>query len=445
MNWYSIRPWLGTLARLGLGAVWLWAGISKLGDPRLFVQAVRAYDMTPEWLSKAVGYGLPVLEVCLGVLLVAGVAVRLAAAASGVLLLVFLAGILQAAARGLKLDCGCFGGGGGQTAAPTHYTLDVLRDLGLLVLAVFLVLWSFTRISIEEFLARHDYVEPPSAKRLRDPNAVRKYNAAVEQKHKAAVQRALYVNSSLAIVVVLVSFIGIGVQSGRAKISGATTATNASVSNGVVFGKKAAATVDIFEDFLCPNCGTFERAVGATLEKDVRANLAQARYHTMSFLDRNTTDNYSTRAANAALCASDISVDAFVKYHAVLYQSDVQPKEGSNGRTDAQFASYAQRAGFTPDQVTTFTACVESHQHKALVQAITDNCSKRGVTATPTVWVNGKSITPTLAALEKAIADADAKGPPPSPSVTPTPTPTPSTSAKTTPKATPKPTPSTSR
>ncbi len=104
VDWYRLRPWLGTLVRLVLGVVWLWAGWAKLRSPRTFVQAVRAYDATPEWLSKAIGYGLPVLEVCLGVLLIVGVVVRMAAAVSGVLLVVFLIGIIQAAARGIKLE-----------------------------------------------------------------------------------------------------------------------------------------------------------------------------------------------------------------------------------------------------------------------------------------------------------------------------------------------------
>ena len=52
VNLSAIRPWVGTVFRLVLGGVFLWAGLAKLADPRGFVQAVRAYDATPEWLSK---------------------------------------------------------------------------------------------------------------------------------------------------------------------------------------------------------------------------------------------------------------------------------------------------------------------------------------------------------------------------------------------------------
>lgn len=435
MNWNSLRPWLGTLSRLVLGVVWLWSGWTKLDDPRRFVQTVRAYDATPEWLAKVIGYGLPVLEICLGLLLIVGVAVRISALVSGSLLLVFLVGIIEVAARGIKLDCGCFGNGGATTGGTT-YLLDALRDVGLLALAVYLVLWSFTRLSLEEFLARNDYVAPPSAKRMRTEGGMRKYQTVLETKRREARERDRYLNSSLAIVVVLVAVIGAGVQAGRAKVAGDLTATNAGIKTGVVYGKKAAATVDIYEDFQCPNCRTFEQSVGATLVADVKANKAQVRYHTLSFLDGSSNGNrYSSRAANAALCASDVSPEAFVKFHGILFSAAVQPKEGSSGRPDKDFVDYAQQIGLKPADVTTFTACVQNEQHKALVQAITENASARGVNGTPTVMVNGKRVEADLTLLNKAIAAADATGPPPVPS----PAPKPSGSASATKSAAPSP------
>jgi protein-disulfide isomerase len=151
----------------------------------------------------------------------------------------------------------------------------------------------------------------------------------------------------------------------------------------------------------------------------------------MAFLDSSSSGNrYSSRAANAALCASDLGVDTFVKYHNYLYRPDVQPKEGTHGRTDAQLESYAAKAGITGKDLTTFDGCVSNENHKSLVQALTDQASKNGVTGTPTIKVNGKSIQPTLAAWNKAIADALKKGPAPNPSTTPA-SPSPSASAST--------------
>ena len=280
----------------------------------------------------------------------------------------------------------------------------------------------------EEYLTRHDYVEPPSPKRMRSQGGARKYNAMLEARRKQARERALYVNSSLAIVVILVSVIGIGVQAGRAKIAGDLTATNASVTNGVVYGKKAAATVDIYEDFQCPVCQQFEQDVHAKLDADVKANLAQVRFHPIAILDGASNGNrYSSRAANAALCASDVSVDFFVAYHNYLYGKDkqgklVQPEENSNGRTNGNLITYATAAGIPTDASTTFGSCVTGEEHKALVAAMTDKASQKGVNSTPTVYVNGKKLADhSLATLQAAIAAADAKGPAPSPSPTTSP------------------------
>ena len=427
MNSQTAKPWLATAARLILGIVWVWASWSKLRSPRAFVQVVRAYDATPEWLSKAIGYGAPVLEVSLGLLLILGVAVRLAASVSAFLLLVFLIGLIQAAARGLRLDCGCFGGGGA-TVGPTSYALDILRDIGLLALAVYLIVWNVTRLSIEQYLARHDTIVAPSAKRMRTEQGRRKYEAQVANARSQARSRELYLNGSLALVVVLVTVIGIGVQAGRAKINVAVLAANATLANGIVYGKKAAATVEIYEDFGCPLCLQFEQATHAQLDKDVKANLAQVRFHPISILDRNSPNRYSTRAANAGLCASDAGVNQFVAFHNILFGTNakgkqVQPKEGTAGPSDAQLVALAQQAKLTSAQVTTFTGCLQGNNYVPMVEALTENASKKGVTGTPTIFVNGKRLNSAdLATLTAAIAAADAKGPAPAPSPTATPT-----------------------
>jgi protein-disulfide isomerase/uncharacterized membrane protein YphA (DoxX/SURF4 family) len=443
VNWSSIRPWLGTVVRLVLGGVWLYAGISKLSDPRAFLQAVRAYDASPEWLSKAMAYGLPVLEVCVGILLVAGVITRAAAIVSAPLLVVFIVGVVQASARGLKIDCGCFGGGGVSTG-PTHYALDILRDVGLLVLAAYLILWPLTRISVDEFLGRNDYVAPPSPKRLRTEHGQRKYNALLEARRRDALVRNRYLTGSLALVVALIGVIGIGVQANRAKIKGDLTAANATITNGVVVGKAAPVTVDMFEDFQCPVCEQLEEQAGTDVAAQIKAGKIQVRYHMMSFLDSASNGNrYSTRAANASLCASDINVDTFAKLHAVLYGNDskgakVQPAENSSGRTDIQLIDYGKQAGIKGDQLTTYQTCVQSEQHKALVEAITDSATKHEVFATPTVQVNGKTVdNPTKASLDAAIAAAAAKAPPATPSPSSSASPTGSTSASPTGSPTP--------
>jgi protein-disulfide isomerase len=422
VNVSAIRPWVGTVFRLALGAVWLWAGWAKLTDPRGFVQAVRAYDATPEWLSKGIGYGLPILEVCLAALLIAGVITRVAAAVSAGLLFVFLIGIVQAAVRGLWLECGCFGGGGPTSQGSTTYTLDILRDVGLLLLAVYLIIWPMTRWSVDEYLARNDKVAMPSAKRMRSKDGARKYNALLEARKKAARERTTYLTAALGVLVVLVAFVGIAVQSNRAKIQGDVVLDHGSVQNGIAVGNPAKVTVDLFEDFQCPACLAFEQSVGPTIAADIAAGKIQARYHMLAFLDASSNgNNYSTRAANAAACASDVSVATFQKYHAILYGKDSngqnnQPAEGSNGRTDIQLEDWGKQAGIAGDDFSTFQQCVSTQNHTAFVQAVTDNASKRNVVQTPTVQINGKELQDTSLDGFNAAVKAAGGGEPATPS-----------------------------
>ena len=142
-------PWISTIARLLLGGVLLVAGALKAADPQASVAAVRAYELLPNGLETLVGWGLPFVEVALGLLLLAGVATRPAAAASGLLMLVFLAGVASAAARGLSIDCGCFGGGGAVPPDQTAYGREIARDLGLVLTAGWLVARPQSRWSLE--------------------------------------------------------------------------------------------------------------------------------------------------------------------------------------------------------------------------------------------------------------------------------------------------------
>jgi uncharacterized membrane protein YphA (DoxX/SURF4 family) len=148
VRWNAAGPWLATVARLVLGGVFVVAGVLKMPDPVAAVRAVRAYRLLPEPLVAPVAFGLPVLEIAVGLALLLGVFVRTAAIASAVLLVVFLVGVGSAWARGLQIDCGCFGNGGQVAAGQTAYPLEVLRDGALLLVALALARWPASRLSL---------------------------------------------------------------------------------------------------------------------------------------------------------------------------------------------------------------------------------------------------------------------------------------------------------
>jgi uncharacterized membrane protein YphA (DoxX/SURF4 family) len=142
--------WFGLLSRLILGGVLFAAGWLKIFTPAKSQMAVRAYEVLPIALANFLGILLPWFEVGLGVLLILGIAVRVSALLGGALMVLFIAAISQAWARGLSIDCGCFGGGGAVDPSETKYLSEILRDTGLALLALYLVRYPLTRFAVEK-------------------------------------------------------------------------------------------------------------------------------------------------------------------------------------------------------------------------------------------------------------------------------------------------------
>ena len=149
------QPYLTLLARLLLGGVLLVAGGLKVSKPTDSANAVAAYKLLPTNIAHLLGYALPWFEVALGILLIAGILLRPAAIAGGLIMLVFIAAIASAWARGLLLDCGCFGGGGEidpSLADQVHrtYFIEIMRDLGLALTALYLYFFPYGKLSFEK-------------------------------------------------------------------------------------------------------------------------------------------------------------------------------------------------------------------------------------------------------------------------------------------------------
>lgn len=144
------QPWLTLLSRLILGGVLIVAGALKIGNLQKSAMSVRAYEMLPIWLANFFGYALPWVEIGIGALLILGVAVRIMGALGALIMLGFIIAIAQAWARGLSIDCGCFGGGGAIDPEDTKYLSTILRDIGFLALGVFLYFYPKGRFALDK-------------------------------------------------------------------------------------------------------------------------------------------------------------------------------------------------------------------------------------------------------------------------------------------------------
>ncbi|MEY2709274.1 MAG: hypothetical protein RL031_147 [Actinomycetota bacterium] len=145
----KLQPWIGLACRLTLGGVLFAAGYLKVGKTEISQMAVRSYELLPIPVANFLGLTLPFFEVVIGLLLIVGAATRVVAVLGGFTMFIFIIAIAQAWARGLNIDCGCFGGGGAVDPGQTRYLQEILRDAGLVAMALFLIRYPVTKFSID--------------------------------------------------------------------------------------------------------------------------------------------------------------------------------------------------------------------------------------------------------------------------------------------------------
>jgi protein-disulfide isomerase len=167
--------------------------------------------------------------------------------------------------------------------------------------------------------------------------------------------------------------------------------------DGVVVGS-GPVRIDAFIDFLCPFCKRFELSSGPTLAGLVAEGLASVVYHPMNFLDEASTTHYSTRAAASSGCAADEG--RFTEYAHALFVN--QPPEGGAGLSDAELAAIGRSVGLDA----AFTTCLSEGHYLDWPPYVTARATAAGVSATPTVLVQGVAVRPDPQAITAAVARA---------------------------------------
>ena len=227
--------------------------------------------------------------------------------------------------------------------------------------------------------------------------------AAARRENRARNARIVAVVAAVLAVVVAA---GIIVQTARHDQQAASAPPrNTTGGSGITVGNAAApVTVEFYEDFQCPICKEAHQANDAQLDQWVKDGTVKVRYQPIAFLDRASTDQYSTRSLNAAAAVIDLHPAGFEAFQQSLY--DHQPAENGPGLTDDQLIGYAVAAGAPKDQVSTD---IRTRRFAGWVKQVTDESSRRGVTGTPTIKVNGTVLKDWTPAQFKAAVDS-AKG-----------------------------------
>ncbi|WP_280402184.1 DsbA family protein [Nocardia carnea] len=206
-----------------------------------------------------------------------------------------------------------------------------------------------------------------------------------ERKRRIAIQVGV-----TAVLVALVAAIGIGlaVRNSGSDYDGPVPA--AATENGAIrIGQPdAPAKVRIVADMQCPVCKQFEADHSELLNQAVADGDAVIEYNIVGYLDRASTTEYSTRAANASYCVADRGTDNYPKWLELMFQQ--QPPEGGAGLTDERLIAIAHEAGYTDPAVDT---CITDGTYKGYVAAMSDkSLNDDGIDGTPTVFVNGEQV-----------------------------------------------------
>jgi uncharacterized membrane protein YphA (DoxX/SURF4 family) len=112
VNTRNIWRWLLIGGRLGIAVMFLYAGYEKVRQPWLqFAISVDSFKAVPDTWVEPIARILPWGEILLAVALISSLFARWFALIATLLLTLFLSVGIRAYAKGLQVDCGCFGAG----------------------------------------------------------------------------------------------------------------------------------------------------------------------------------------------------------------------------------------------------------------------------------------------------------------------------------------------
>jgi len=143
------------LLRLIVGGIFLISGLAKIADPVRFLLTLREFRLLPGVLESFLAVYLPWLEFLLGLCVVLGILHRTSALLIAGLNGFFIVAIGSVIARGIEVDCGCFG-----LLADVLHLPDmadwkaIVRDLVFMVMCVYLFRSETDAWTVEGYLSR---------------------------------------------------------------------------------------------------------------------------------------------------------------------------------------------------------------------------------------------------------------------------------------------------
>lgn len=188
---------------------------------------------------------------------------------------------------------------------------------------------------------------------------------------------------------------------------------NANADNGFTISKNGVnkpvsgvPTVSNYMDFICPACAAFEQSAGNDIAKMVQAGQINLDIHPEAFLDRSSTDEYSTRSASAIVYVAEHDPANLLTAIQAMFDPAYQPQEASSYKptSDKMIAAQLKKAGV---KASVADASVKG-TYKKWVKAVSSydplqeklwhqHGDFKGQMTTPTLLVNGHYVDLVLA------------------------------------------------
>ena len=126
------HPRVVLVCRVVIGLVFLAAAMTKIGDAGGFARQIHHYRLVPFGLENLLAITLPWIELVLALAILTGVRPRAGSVVATGLMGLFVVVVAAAVARGLDIECGCFG-----TADASRVgAAKLIENVGLLALAL---------------------------------------------------------------------------------------------------------------------------------------------------------------------------------------------------------------------------------------------------------------------------------------------------------------------
>lgn len=214
-------------------------------------------------------------------------------------------------------------------------------------------------------------------------------------------ERTIRIVGAIVVLIVVAGIIGGAVIFSKKDNGGPGPDPSAALPTGVSGGsygypvnpvKTGVPDVQLWEDFQCPACKTFEtNGMGAALVGAAKTGKLNLLWRPTTFLDANLpqSDDSSARATSAWGCA--INAGKAVEYHDAVYAA--QPPTEGTGYTQQTLLDLGAKVGISGGALEEFNTCVNEEKYLGWAANSTKAFTDAGVPGTPAVYVNGKELS----------------------------------------------------